>query len=165
MKQKILITFMIIGLILILGGCNKTAKDDKGMIKIAREELPISDSERITVQMIGSINKNGSRLACFMTGNENQGHGYYPVEFKIITLKKYEFIKVYKMYQRDMDIYTYCWMDGYVFIVNNKECKSIELEASSEDRKIIKVDKIPFVFYYNSMPGEYNFLDEKGNVL
>lgn len=156
---------MIISSILSLVGCKKTATDNEGMLKIAREEIPIASADTIDIQIIGSIDKDESRLVCFMTGNEYQGHSYFPIEFKITRNKKYEFFKVYKMGDRGMDIYVELWKDGYVFIVNNEACKNIQLTLSNGNKELVEVDEYPFLLYTDEIPSEYNFLDIDGNEI
>lgn len=156
---------MVISSILLLAGCKKTAANGDDMIEIAREEIPIADAETIDLQNIGSVDKDDSSLVCFMTGNEYQGHSYFPIEFKINKSEKYEFFKVYSMIKRGMDIYVEQWKDGYVFIVNNDTCKNIQIVSTDGEKKLVEVGKTPFLFYFEAIPAEYNFLDEKGNVL
>ncbi|MDF2905278.1 MAG: hypothetical protein K0R34_599 [Herbinix sp.] len=165
MKKKILIAFVIISWLLLLGGCKKTANDDDDMIEIAREEIPIADADTIDIQIIGRIDKEKSSLVCFMTGNEYQGHSYFPIEFMINKREKYEFFKVYKMMKRGMDIYVEQWNDGYIFIVNNPTCKYIQIELENGERQLVEVGEFPFIFYFDSISMQYNFLDTNGNAL
>lgn len=159
------IIFMIILSFLLLGGCKKTATDGGDMIKIAREEISVADAEKIDIQIIGSVDKDESSLVCFMTGNEYQSHSYFPIEFEIISREKYEFVKVYKMLKRGMDIYVEEWKDGYVFIVNNDACKNIQITTIDGERQLVEVGNTPFLFYFEAIPAEYNFLDIDCNVL
>ena len=165
LNKKILIFAMIISSLLLFGGCKKTATDDEDMIAIAREEIPVSDAETIEIQIIGRIDKDNRSLVCFMTGNEYQAHSYFPIEFKINKREKYEFTKVYKMLKRGMDIYVEQWKDGYVFIVNRDACKTIQIISTDGDKQLIEVDELPFLFYYEEIPAEYNFIDRNGNEL
>ena len=163
--MKIFIVFMIISPLLLLAGCKKTAIDDDDMIKIAREEIPIAGADTIDIQIIGRIEKDQSTLVCFMSGNEYQGHYYYPIEFKINKREKYEFFKGYTMVKRSMDIYVEPWKDGYVFIVNRDACKNIQITSVDGETKLIEVEEIPFLFYFDETPSEYYFLDTNGNEL
>ncbi len=166
MEKKMFIAFMIIMPILLLGGCKKTASDSEDMMKIAREEIPIADAEIIDMQIIGTIDKDEIRLVCFMTGNEYQAQTFFPIEFKRISHEKYEFVKVHEMLGRGMDIHVEpSWKDGYVFIVNNDRCKSIQITSSDGELQLVEVGKLPFLFYFEEIPKEYDFLDADGNPL
>jgi len=165
LKKKIFIVIMILASIFLLNGCKKIAIDSDDMIKIAREEMSIANAKTIDIQIIGSIDKDKNSLVCFMTGNEYQSHSYFPIEFKINSREKYEFIKVYKMLKRGMDIYVEQWKDGYVFIVNNPACKSIQITSVDREAQLVEVGRIPFLFYFEAIPAEYNFLDTNGNAL
>jgi hypothetical protein len=165
LNNKLFFSFIIIISLLLLAGCKKTATDEEDMIKIAREEIPVADAETTDLQIIGRIDKDKSSLVCFMTGNEYQAHCYFPIEFKITKRKKYEFNKVYNMMERGMDIYVEQWKDGYVFIVNNPTCKKIQIASIGKEKQLVEVLEIPFVFYLDAIPTEYNFLDTNGNEL
>lgn len=164
MKNKILIV-LLISQLLLLAGCKKTAADDAGMIKIAREVISVADAETVDIQIIGTIGTDAGRLVCFMTGNQYQGHSYIPIEFDTAGQEKYEFVKVYKTMDRGRDIRAVMWNKGYVFIVNNDVCKSIGITSENGTVESVEVSQTPFVYYYEGIPAEYQFLDSSGSIM
>ncbi|MEL7609553.1 MAG: hypothetical protein AAGU74_08615 [Bacillota bacterium] len=134
------------------------------MIEIVRREIPISESESIDIQVLDTIEKEDAVLLCIMTGNPYQSHSYFPAEFKQKD-DRYEFVAVYSLYQRGADVYSYSWRDGYLFVVNNENCRSIAVISRDGDAETLEVAKIPFVTYREEAPAEYYFLDSEGKEL
>ena len=62
------------------------------------------------------------------------------------------------------------WGDGYAFIVNNTNCKSVRFTSGNEVyEEVIPDDTYPYVFFYLSdhtnSTLQFEFLDAEGNEL
>lgn len=69
------------------------------------------------------------------------------------------------MIDRGMDLRSAPYKNAYFFVVNNADCSSIKF-LQSENEFIVKVEDIPFVYFYGDAGSmEYYFLDESGNPL
>lgn len=166
MKKAISIILSVI-LAFSLFGCAKAVSGDEELIKIARQEIPVSDAETIDMEIVGRVDKETASLVWFKTGNEYQAHGYYPIEFNKTNENKLNFSHLYTSYDRDEDIGVSLWNNGYCFLVNNEDCKTILIEFPNGTKTEISVDTLPFVYYYENAPKnfEYKFLDINGNEL
>lgn len=65
-----------------------------------------------------------------------------------------------------MDLRSYPYNNGYFFLVNNEDCKSIQLIQGGAET-IIDVEEIPFLYFHEDIKNnmEYYFLDENGERL
>ncbi len=135
------------------------------MAKARREIKNIAGIDTIEMVIAGKSTVNGiDHLFWFITGNEYQMHRYIPMEFTELENGKYKFVHKYPGLQRGQDIFVEEWKGGYSFIVNNPKCKSISIWGYKGEEQVT-VDKIPFVYYYPLLPGEYAFYDEDGEEL
>lgn len=167
MKKSITLILLLI-LVLALVGCSSTLTAPDELIEKAREEIPISDAESIDIQIVGSTEKeDGNALIWFMSGNEYQAHYYLPMECVLKDSGKYEFIRVGKPFERGTDIVIYEWQGGYAFLVNNENCKSVQItdNKGTHTVEITEEKTYPFTFYQEVIPLEYSFLDASGNEL
>lgn len=107
-----------------------------------------------------------------MLGSEHNGRYYYPIEFNILkddvyTLKhKYNYADGEHM----PDIRYLLWGidDEYVFMVNNPQCEYINIYDENMELTQIKVDSIPFVYYFDKPLGdrrEFQFIGYNGEVI
>ena len=88
-------------------------------------------------------------------------HRYYPLEVIEVESGEYKFVKLYNGgHERGQDIFFEYFGNGYSFVINNSECKSIVIGET-----VVPVTKIPFVYYCPFVPNEYYFLDANGNEL
>ena len=84
---------------------------------------------------------------------------------------EYTFIRTYKpIDDRIGDIAYIQWGDGYAFIVNNTNCKSVRFTSGNEVyEEVIPDDTYPYVFFYLSdhtnSTLQFEFLDAEGNEL
>ena len=100
-----------------------------------------------------------------MSGNSNQAHSYFPIEFLEVEANTYTFEKKYLAIKRGEDIYVLIWDYGYSFCVNNPKCKEILITDSEGEVQKIAVNEVPFVCYYKGTPSKYIFIDSDGNEL
>ena len=161
----LLFTFFMLS---ILSGCGNTVIGHDGLIGKAREEISVSDAETIGIMIAGSVDIDRKSLVWFVTGNEYQSHSYIPMEFEIDKNQndKFKFIKVYKAMDRAEDIAVIEWEKGYSFLVNNDKCKTISIINNTGKKEEIEVDgALPWLYYCETIPVEYVFLDSDGNEL
>lgn len=165
--KKLCIIVLVIMMLLSLVGCKSTLTSPDGLIEKAREEIPISEATTIDMQIVGSIEKDENALIWFMSGNENQAHYYLPMECILKDSDKYEYVRVGKPIERGTNIVFYEWQGGYAFLVNNKNCKSIQItdRTGMHTEEIEETDFYPFIFYNEVIPLEYKFLNEAGDEL
>lgn len=166
--KKILFTLITIVLLFSLVGCKNTLTAPDGLIAKAREEIPIAEADTIDIKIVDSIEKeDGNSLIWFMSGNEYQTHYYLPMECILKDNDKYEYVRVGKPVERGMDIVVYEWQGGYAFLINNEECKGIQITDGTGTHTIeISEDSFyPFTFYQKIVPLEYIFFDAAGNEL
>ena len=111
-------------------------------------------------------------IAWFISGNEYQKHYYLPMEVEVKEdAAEYTFIRTYKpIDDRIGDIAYIQWGDGYAFIVNNTNCKSVRFTSGNEVyEEVIPDDTYPYVFFYLSdhtnSTLQFEFLDAEGNEL
>lgn len=171
MKREIAV-FLIITMVLSLSACGKTLKGTDGLIEKAREEIPISDSDTIDLQYAGMCGNDNRAIAWFISGNEYQKHYYLPMEVEVKEdAAEYTFIRTYKpIDDRIGDIAYIQWGDGYAFIVNNTNCKSVRFTSGNEVyEEVIPDDTYPYVFFYLSdhtnSTLQFEFLDAEGNPI
>lgn len=166
MKKAISIIFSIL-LVFSLFGCSKSVSDDEELIKIARQEIPVANAETIDLEIVGRVDKETASLVWFKTGNEYQVHGYYPLEFNKTNENKFNFSHLYTSYDSSENIGVVLWNNGYCFLIDNADCKTILIEFPNGAKTEISVDTLPFVYCYeNTLENfEYKFLDADGNEL
>lgn len=171
MRKKLAIIFLIT-MVLSLSACGKTLKGTDELIEKAREEIPISDSDTIDIQYAGMCGNDNRAIAWFISGNEYQKHYYLPMEVEAKeNATEYTFIRTHKpIDDRIGDIAYIQWGDGYAFIVNNTNCKTVRFTTGNEVyEEVIPDDTYPYVFFYLSdhknSTLQFEFLDAKGNEL
>lgn len=166
--KRISLIFMSFAILISLVGCSSTLTAPDELIEKARAEIPVSDAESIDIQIVSSIEKeDGNSLIWFMSGNESQAHYYLPMECVLKDSDEYEFVRVGKPFERGTDIVVYEWQNGYAFLVNNKNCKSVQITdgTGTHTVEITEENTYPFTFYQEVIPSEYSFLDASGNEL
>ena len=59
------------------------------------------------------------------------------------------------------------WNRGYSFLINNPEVAKVKIALDNGEtiEEIIGKDTIPYVFYVDTIPTEYVFLDTEGNEI
>lgn len=164
--NKILLLLLALILSFSLVGCQKKLKSTDALIDKAREEIPIADAENSDIRYAGLCVKNQAALMWFVSGNEYQGHYYLPMECTIVGEDEYTFEHVYKPMDRGMDIAVLQWKDGYSFLVNNPDCKTIRITDDEGTRDVVIEDAAyPYIMYNEICPSEYVFLDADGNEI
>ena len=152
-----------------LAGCAKTYRGYDGLLEKAREEIPVADADSIAIKIAGSIDlEDGTCLVWFVTGSEYQAHYYAPIEFKQLQKNddKYRFVKTYKPTARGDDIAVLPWKQGCAFLINNPACTAVRItEEKGTYEEQIGNSKYPWIFYCESLPTEYRFLDAEGNEI
>ena len=134
-------------------------------IEKAREELNTADAENTEIKFIGKIIEGDGALLWFMSGNEYQAHNYLPIGCTITDDGGYIFEHTYKTLERGTDIVAVVqWCNGYAFCVNNPNCKTIKIDDYTGEKEI-EITKYPFIYFNNSIPNKYLFLNENGNEI
>lgn len=146
--KKIILIFLSFVSIVVLCACNRTVTGYDGLVEKAREEINISDADTIEIIIGGTTDTGRRSLVWFITGNQYQAHGYFPMEFEIAKSdnSKYTFIKAYKALDRGTDISVYPWNDGYSFLIKNENCKTLKITEADGSTESIEVTVCPFVF-------------------
>lgn len=167
MKKRILICCSVllaaICIIGIFGSQSSKIVGEEGLIATARKEIEnLAEVETIEMTVAGkSTIDNNRHLFWIVTGNEYQMHRYYPLEVIEVESGEYKFVKLYNGgHERGQDIFFEYFGNGYSFVINKPECKSIVIGET-----VVPVTKIPFVYYCPFAPNEYYFLDANGNEL
>lgn len=168
--KKGLCTCILLSMLMICSGCRATLTTEEELIEKAREEITVAEADTIDVQLAAICTKNDKALMWFITGNEYQMHRYFPMVFDVVGENEYVFVQRHNSLERGQDIYVYNWGDGYSFLVNNPECKSIKITGNVGGLGAVTEVKIedgdyPFHYYYELLPQEYIFLDGEGNEL
>ena len=164
MKKIMLVIFTCA--LFMLCGCQKTLKGTDALIEKAREEIPVSNADTISIEYAGMCVEDDSALVWFISGNENQAHYYLPMECNVVGKNEYTFNRVYEPMHRGDDIAVLEWKGGYAFLINNLKCKTIRITDNTGTHDIaIEKNAYPFIYYNNLRPHEYVFLDENGNEL
>lgn len=168
--KRIMGSFLCLMMVLSLSACAKTLKGADGLIEKARKEIPISDADNIDIQYAGMCGEGDKAIAWFISGNEYQMHYYLPMEIETNGKSaEYTFVRTYKpIDDRAEDIAYIHWNDGWAFLINNPDCKSVKFTGLNEEHEeVIQNDAYPYVFYYPSgySNTEYVFLDSDGNEL
>lgn len=167
MKKRILICCSVLLAVICIIGIfavqSSRIVGEEGLIATARKEIEnLAEAETIEMAVAGkSTIDNNRHLFWIVTGNEYQMHRYYPLEVIEVESEEYKFVKLYNGgHERGQDIFFEYFGNGYSFVINNPECKSIVIGET-----VVPVTKIPFVYYCPFAPNEYYFLDANGNEL
>ena len=154
-------------LCLSLASCAKTYKGTDELMKKAREEIPVSDSDTIDIQYAGMSKADDNAIAWFVSGNEYQSHYYLPMEVKIKgDGSDYVFVQTYKpITDICSDVAVLNWNRGTAFLINNSDVATVQttFENGETTEEVVPNDQIPYTFYTSSIPTKYVFLDAKGN--
>ncbi len=164
--KKFLCALLIGGILLTLCGCKAEVVGHDGLIEAARKEIPLSGIEDLEILIAGSVDKGDRSLVWFITGNEYQAHGYYPMEFEVDEKQNdhFRFVHAYNAYERGTDMVSYPW-EGYCFLVNNEACKTISLTYEDGRTGEIAVEQLPFLYHTSEQVQSYFFLDGEGKAL
>jgi len=165
MKKIVVIIFCLMILFFAITGCYGKIEGTQGLLETARTEIPIANADDIQLEIVGSAISGERELFWFVSGNENQEHSYFPIEFKRFENEKYSFVKSYIPNERADGICTLLWNDGYCFSVDSPNCQYIVISDGSVNTKCIEVTSIPFVCFVDFIPQEYSFVDYDGNII
>jgi hypothetical protein len=162
--KRTLSMFLLMMMLFPLAGCKETLNGVDELIEKAREEIPIAEADTVELRYAGACEDGDSVLFWFISGNEYQAHYYLPMECKAKGNGGYRFIRTYKPMARACDIAVLNWNRGYCFLINNPNCKAVEITDSTGVREIsIEEDCYPSIIFNEEIPFEYLFLDENGN--
>ena len=175
MKKKISIVIGVLIVILIASVAiteSGKIRGTEGILDFAYEEIPIKGIPKEYYSIAGSVTKDNILLVWIMLGSEYNGRYYYPIEFNILkddvyTLKhKYNYAD--GVHMPDIRYLQWGIDDEYVFMVNNPECEYINIYDENMELTQIKVDSIPFVYYFDEPLGdrwEFKFIGYNGGVI
>ena len=166
--KRIFVFLAICVLCFSLAGCTKTYHGTDELIDKARKEIPISEADTIEIQFAGMCGNSDKAIAWFVSGNEYQSHYYLPMEIEIKgNAANYTFVRTYKPIDRGMDIAVLDWEGGYCFLINNPKCVEVEIYDNDGSLHRVPIEKnaYPYVFYWETVPSEYSFIDESGNCI
>ncbi|MGN0604315.1 MAG: hypothetical protein ACI4I2_10065 [Oscillospiraceae bacterium] len=161
--KKLLSAALAAVMILTLAACGRTMKTTDDLIKKARKEIPISDSDTIDIVYAGKCQNGSYSLLWFISGSEYQANYYLPMECLEVN-GSYEFQQTFKPLNREKDIAVLLWQRSYAFLINNTECKTLRITDENGFHNI-EIDRYPFLWYNEEIPSEYLFLDENGNEI
>lgn len=163
--KKGLWILLAIFLVLPFSACERAIEGDAALIEKAREEIPLADIENTEISIAGTIDADNLRLVWFVTGDENQEHSYFPLEFEKKDGDKLTFAKVYPAYTFGRGLAAYPW-HGYTFLIDQPKCKSLALRYADGSEEVIEVgEELPFVFSTPETLTAYFFLDENGEEI
>lgn len=163
--KKLLSAALAAVMILTLAACGRTMKSTDDLIKKARKEIPISDADTIDIKYAGKCQNGSYSLLWFISGNEFQAHYYLPMEC-LEANGSYEFKQTFKPLNREKDIAVLLWQRGYTFLINNTECKTLQITDINGKHDIaIEEGAYPYIWYSEIIPSEYKFLDAEGNEI
>ena len=151
-------------------GCREKLMSTDDLIAKVRKEITVANADTIEVQLAAKHIEGDKALMWFITGNEYQMHGYFPVVFDVVGEEEYVFVQRHNALERGQDIFVYNWGEGYSFLVNNPKCKTIQITGNigglgAVTEIIIEDEEYPFHYYYELLPQEYIFLDAEGNEI
>lgn len=163
--MKKIVSFLLAAcMVLPFSGCAKMARSEAEMLRIAVGEAGIP--KELDAQLIGVIKTESAALACVMTGNEHQSHSYYAAEFTREG-SGYSFIHAGAMWDRGVDMCSFLWSGGYVFVSNNEFSKTLSLKFPDGRLEQVDIDSLPFIYALEGDESgfEYFFLDESGRAI
>lgn len=158
--KKLLLAMLASVLLLSACGKMKTADD---LIKKARKEIPVSDSDSIDISYAGKCQNGSYSLLWFISGNEYQAHYYLPMECLEVN-GSYEFKQTFKPVSCGQDIAVLQWQRGYAFLINDPDCKTLKITDVNGVHNV-EINEYPCVWYNEEIPNEYLFLDENNNEI
>lgn len=155
---------LVLCIALSLVGCGeRRVETEEEMLAVISRELDVN----VTVQNTGMIDLEDVVLVTYMTGNEDQAHTYGYAEFEK-QKSNYEFLRIYSMMERGMDLRSAMYRDSYLFVINNEHCTSLKISRENGKVDVISVDKIPFIYYFEDALDsnfEYQFLNQDGEEI
>jgi len=153
---------------LLIGYMERFSADD--VIDRARKELDRTDATSVDLKIVSSFDQSGYRLIWFIAGDKKSGYSYVPMAFLIMDNGSLKFNHVHKPMDRAEDIAVLPWINMYSFLINNPNCKAMEITDAYGNVITIPVDTIPFVYWLDITPTQfsefrYEFLDKNGEYL
>lgn len=137
----------------------------QGVIDKVKNEIPLTNIEELDVHIIGSSVHQDKILIWFLVEGENQVKSYYPFEFEVLGDDEYSFVKSYIPIKRNQEICSLLWKDGYSFMVDFADCEYINIYDETGKLTQIAVESIPFVYYHETVPSRYDYIDYNGNII
>ena len=108
--------------------------------------------------------KDNLGIMWYVFCHETQGYYYLPIECKVLDYNYYSFVAGYEATELVDDIAYIPWSEGYLFIVNQKNCTSVTYDRVSGSQYTEAIEKYPYVFYSYTLSG-CSFQDANGNLL
>lgn len=156
------LTAAILVSVFLLSACGKMKTTD-GLIRKARKEMHVSDAESMDIAFAGECKNDSYSLLWFISGDESQAHYYLPMECLNVN-GEYEFRQTFEPISCGEDIAALQWQRGYSFLINSAKCKTLKI-TDTDGAHTIDINEYPFVWYNETMPSEYLFLDIDGNEI
>lgn len=166
--KKIVCFLILCALCFSLAGCARVYHGTDELIEKARKEIPISQADTTEIRFAGMCGKGDKAIAWFVSGNEFQAHTYLPMEIEIKDhAAEYTFVRTYKPAIRGTDLAVLLWEGGYCFLINDPRCVEVEIYDNDGSQHHVPIEKnaYPYVFYWESIPSEYGFIDEAGSCI
>lgn len=164
--KKILLFILLLCSCFPLCGCQKKLKGTNELIEKAREVIPVSDADTITIEYAGIVSNNDTALIWFISGSDIQSHYYLPMECTIVGKNEYVYERIYEPMDRGEDTVVLEWNNGYAFLINNPICKTVRIVDNNGIRDYVNEKEVyPYIFYNSQIPSEYVFLDKNGNEI
>ncbi len=169
--KKIISVILVLCTVFALAGCSKIYKNNDEMLEKVRKEMPVSDPDKAEIHNIGTISNGDNELFWYAAGNKNQPYKFFAVEFlsngAVGDMAEYKYKKTYEPQKVGKSLYVLEWNDGYSFCINNPECKKVRVSYSdgTSREEIIDSSNYPYVFFEQTIPESYAFLDKDGNEI
>lgn len=161
-KATIILSILIAHLI--FSGCERRYDKPEELINTIRKESSFSSDKTDKIVYAGASTDDNSQLLWYIMGNDMYNLKYIPAQCYLTSENELIFVQTFKPMNRGENISVLQWNGGYSFIVNNPDCVQIKIRKGYEIKEI-PVTQYPFVYYYDFIPNEYDFIDNNGNVL
>ncbi len=158
--KKAMLSLATVLLTLSLTACQKTYETPEALVEQARAGFSDRETE---IKYAGRCDRDTSALLWFISGGETEGYQYIPLECTVRD-GGLVFERSFKAMERGVDIAVMQWRDGYSFLINNESCHVLKITDGLGTHELA-VDEYPYIWYNETLPLEYVFLDENGNEL
>ena len=159
--MKIKIVLMLFAAVISITACQKYYDTPNELYSIICKEM---DIEAADINYAGFNVKDGSALLWYIAGDDIYNLKYVPVDCYITADDKLIFKHILKPIDRGENIAILQWQGGYSFFINNEKCKKLKVRCGA-DLKEFDISEYPFIYYSETMPNDYELLDENGESL
>ncbi|MBD5383625.1 MAG: hypothetical protein HDR72_01330 [Ruminococcaceae bacterium] len=158
--KKAMLSLAAVFLTLSITACQKTYETPEALVERARAGFSDRETE---IKYAGRCDRDTFALLWFVSGGNAQEHQYIPLECTVRD-GGLEFERSFRAMERGVDIAVLQWRDGYSFLINNESCQVLKITDDLGTHEFA-VDEYPYIWYNETLPSEYVFLDENGNEL